>query len=70
MNNVVGADTVCKKKAEEQESLTAKVNADVAIVLPVEVMPYAQIELQYDVISEAINNYVEHYTIDARVATV
>ena len=70
MNNVVGADTVCKKKAEEQESLTAKVNADVAIVLPVEVMPYAQIELQYDVISEAINNYIEHYTIDARVEKV
>ena len=50
MNNVVGADTVCKKKAEEQELLTAKVNADVAIVLPVDVEPDAQFELQYDVI--------------------
>ena len=70
MNNIVGADSVKKKKAEEQELLTAKVNADVAIVLPVEVMPYAQIELQYDVISEAINNYIEDYTIDARVEKV
>ena len=43
MNNVVGADTVCKKKAEEQESLTAKANADVAIVLTVEVRHYEKI---------------------------
>ena len=70
MNNVVGADTVCKKKAEEQESLTAKVNADVAIVLPVDVEPDAQFELQYDAISETINNYIERYTIDARVEKV
>lgn len=70
MNNVVGADTVCKKKAEEQESLTAKVNADIAIVLPVDVEPDAQFELQYDAISEAINNYIERYTIDARVEKV
>ena len=70
MNNVVGADTVCKKKAEEQELLTAKVNADVAIVLPVDVEPDAQFELQYDAISETINNYIERYTIDARVEKV
>ena len=70
MNNAVGADTVCKKKAEEQELLTAKVNADVAIVLPVDVEPDAQFELQYDAISEAINNYIERYTIDARVEKV
>ena len=70
MNNVVGADTVCKKKTEEQELLTAKVNADVAIVLPVDVEPDAQFELQYDAISETINNYIERYTIDARVEKV
>lgn len=70
MNNAVGADTVCKKKAEEQELLTAKVNADVAIVLPVDVEPDAQFELQYDAISETINNYIERYTIDARVEKV
>ena len=70
MNNVVGADAVCKKKAEEQELLTAKVNADVAIVLPVDVEPDAQFELQYDAISETINNYIERYTIDARVEKV
>ncbi len=70
MNNVVGADSVNKKKAEEQELLTAKVNADVAIVLPVDVEPDAQFELQYDAISETINNYIERYTIDARVEKV
>lgn len=70
MNNAVGADTVCKKKTEEQELLTAKVNADVAIVLPVDVEPDAQFELQYDAISETINNYIERYTIDARVEKV
>ena len=70
MNNAVGADTVCKKKAEEQELLTAKVNADVAIVLPVDVEPDAQFELQYDAMSETLNNYIERYTIDARVEKV
>lgn len=70
MNNVVGADSVNKAKAKEQELLTAKVNADVAIVLPIDVEPDAQIELQYDAISEAINNYVKRYTIDARVEKV
>lgn len=70
MNNVVGADSVNKKNAEEQELLTANVNADVAIVLPVDVEPNAQFELQYDAISEAINNYIEQYTIDARIEKV
>lgn len=70
MNNVVGADSVNKAKANEQELLTAKVNADVAVVLPIDVEPDAQIELQYDTITEAINNYVERYTIDARIEIV
>lgn len=70
MNNVVGANSVNKVKFEEQELLTATVNADVAIVLPIDVDPDAKIELQYDTIAKAINDYVERYAIDARVEKV
>ena len=38
--------------------------------MPVDVEPDAQFELQYDAISETINNYIERYTIDARVEKV
>lgn len=70
MSNVVDAKSVDKTRTKEQESICAEVNVDVAVVLPSDFPPDAQVELQYDVITKAVDAYIERYTIDARIDKV
>lgn len=68
--NIIGAHPVKKQKLEEQETIKAKIKADIAIVLPEEIGKDAQIALKYDAIAKVVNDYIESYTIDARISEV
>lgn len=66
----IDAKEVDKEKQKEQEFLKAEVKADIAVVLPVfpeNEVSDIQIELDYDTITKAINDYIERYTIDPRI---
>ena len=69
-NNTTDARQVAIMKPKEQESIKAKVKVDIAVVLPEDIGKDDIIELKYDSITKAVNEYVERYTIDPRISEV
>ena len=69
-NNTTDARQVAIMKPKEQEFIKAKVKVDIAVVLPEDIGKDDIIELKYDSITKAVNEYVERYTIDPRISEV
>lgn len=68
--NAVGGQVVNKEEKKECESIKANVKTEVAVVLPLlpdNMEPDFQLELDYDTITQAVNDYIERYTIDSRI---
>lgn len=68
--NETGADIANKEELKEQETIKTTVPVDIAVVLPIlpkEIESDFQIELDYDEITKAVNDYIERYTIDPRI---
>ena len=68
--NETGADIVNKEDLKESETIEAVIDVDVATVLPTlqeDADSRIQIELDYDAITQIVNDYLERYTIDPRI---
>ena len=68
--NVIGGHVVNKKDKKEQESIKADVKAKIAVALPIlpkNTESNIQIELDYDTITQVVNDFIERYTIDPRI---
>ena len=68
--NETGADIANKEEPKEQETINARLEIDVAAILPIlpeDTKPKIQVELDYDAITHVVNDYIERYTIDSRI---
>lgn len=68
--NVIGGQVLNKEEKKEQESIKADVKAEIAVVLPIlpeNTESRIKIELDYDTITQVVNDYIERYTIDPRI---
>ena len=68
--SIIYATTINKEEKKEQESIRAKVKANIAVVLPVfseNEESDIQIELDYDTITKVVDDYIGRYIIDPRI---
>lgn len=70
MANIIGASLISKNERKVQELLGAEIEVDIAVVLPYDIESKAKMDLDYNAITHAVNDYIERYTIDSRIDEV
>lgn len=71
--NTIGSDFVAKEERNESELIKADVKADISVVLPLLsecVDSDIVVELDYNTITQVVNDYIERYTIDPRISEI
>lgn len=70
MANIIGASLISKNERKVKELLGAEIEVDIAVVLPYDIESKAKMDLDYNAITHAVNDYIERYTIDSRIDEV